>query len=62
MIGDRLYTDMKMARSAGVLAVLTLTGETTEEQVAESALKPDLVIRKLGEFTDLIITSRTTAD
>ncbi len=29
MVGDRLYTDMAMARKAGALGVLVLTGETT---------------------------------
>ena len=29
MVGDRLYTDMAMARRAGALGVLVLTGETT---------------------------------
>ena len=28
MVGDRLYTDIRMARDAGALAILTLTGET----------------------------------
>ena len=29
MVGDRLYTDMAMARRAGAFGVLVLTGETT---------------------------------
>ncbi len=28
LVGDRLYTDIRMARDAGAVAVLTLTGET----------------------------------
>lgn len=58
LIGDRLYTDMKMARLAGVLAVLTLTGETTLEQAANATVKPDLVVANLGELASLIVGSR----
>lgn len=54
MIGDRIYTDLKMARSAGMLAVLTLTGETTPEQVETAELQPDLVIANLAEFVEKI--------
>ena len=36
MVGDRLYTDIAMARRAGALGVLVLTGETTAAQAASS--------------------------
>lgn len=60
MVGDRLYTDVRMARSAGALAILTLTGETTEDQVrlASESDRPDLVVANLSELTDLIRNSR----
>jgi NagD protein len=50
MVGDRLYTDMAMARKAGVLGVLVLTGETTAEQAAQASPAPDLVAPSLAEF------------
>lgn len=59
MVGDRIYTDMKMAQSAGMVSVLTLTGEATREQVATAESKPDLVISNLAEFTEHIRASRT---
>ena len=54
MIGDRLYTDMKMAKTTGVLSVLVLTGETTEEMLEKSQIKPDIVCSDLNEFGELI--------
>ena len=52
MIGDRLYTDMAMARETGAIAILVLTGETTETQISEAISKPDLVVKNLGELID----------
>ncbi len=34
MVGDRLYTDIRMARAAGMPSALVLTGETTAELLA----------------------------
>jgi len=50
MVGDRLYTDIAMARQAGALGVLVLTGETTAEQAAQASPAPDLVLPSLKEF------------
>ena len=47
-IGDRLYTDMRMALDAGIGAVLVLSGETTPEMLAQSPYKPHLVAENLG--------------
>jgi NagD protein len=56
MVGDRLYTDMRMAREAGAFAVLTLTGETTRADVeaCRAQQRPDLVVADLGELAGLI--------
>ncbi len=54
MVGDRLYTDIEMARHAGALGVLVLTGETTAEQAAKSIPAPDLVMTSLAEFGEQI--------
>lgn len=56
MVGDRLYTDMLMARAAHALGVLVLTGETTAEQAARSANPADLVVRDLDELRRLFET------
>jgi NagD protein len=56
LVGDRLYTDMRMARDAGALAVLTLTGETKRVDVdsCPAHSRPDLVIENLGELQRLL--------
>jgi NagD protein len=50
MVGDRLYTDIAMARRAGALGVLVLTGETTAAQAAQHSPAPDIVVASLAEF------------
>ncbi len=50
MVGDRLYTDMAMARSTGALGVLVLTGETTAAEAATVTPKPELVVDSIAEF------------
>jgi len=52
MVGDRLYTDMAMARKTGTLAVLVLTGETTTADVVATKPMPDLVVADLGELSE----------
>jgi hypothetical protein len=37
VVGDRIYTDMAMARAAGAVGVLVLTGETTRASRPRSA-------------------------
>jgi len=59
MVGDRLYTDVEMARRAGVLGVLVLTGETKAEDVAQAAQAPDLVVPSLHELGLLLQTHRS---
>jgi len=50
MVGDRLYTDMAMARKAGALSVLVLSGEATLDDVANMEFPPDLVLNDVGEL------------
>lgn len=58
MVGDRIYTDVAMARRADVLGVLVLTGEATAQDAAEAAPPPDLVLPSLAEFGALLKQSR----
>jgi len=53
-VGDRLYTDMRMALDAGITAVLVLSGETTEEMLAESGLRPHVVASDLNALVPLL--------
>jgi len=50
MIGDRLYTDIKMAKDSGMVAVLVLSGETRMEDVEASSLKPDLIYGSIKDI------------
>jgi HAD superfamily hydrolase (TIGR01450 family) len=60
MVGDRLYTDIRMARDAGALAVLTLAGETKQRDVdaCDPAQRPDLVINDLAELAQMLEGAR----
>lgn len=51
MVGDRLYTDVRMANRAGLLSVLVLSGETREEDLGGAADRPDLVAEHLGDLS-----------
>jgi HAD superfamily hydrolase (TIGR01457 family) len=48
VIGDRLYTDIAMARRADTLGILVLSGETTHEMVQQAVERPDIVVDHLG--------------
>lgn len=48
MVGDRLYTDVEMARRAGALSVLVLSGEATAEDARECETPPDMVVDDLS--------------
>jgi HAD superfamily hydrolase (TIGR01450 family) len=50
MVGDRLYTDMVMARSSGAVGILVLTGETTPADLTSAAARPDFVMGNLAEL------------
>jgi NagD protein len=54
MVGDRLYTDIEMARRAGAVGVLVLTGEATLADVARHPSPVDLVAADLEELGCLL--------
>jgi NagD protein len=60
MVGDRIYTDIRMARDANSVAVLTLTGETKRAGVeaVPSEHRPHFVIEHLGELARMLEESR----
>ena len=58
MLGDRLYTDIAMARRAWALGVLVLTGEATITDAARSRTRPDLIVKDAGEFGRLLLRTR----
>lgn len=58
MVGDRLSTDILLARRARALGVLVLTGEATAADAATAAEPPDLVVPSLAEFGELLADVR----
>ena len=53
-VGDRLYTDVRLANEHGFSAVLTLTGEASRDKAAAGPYRPDLVIEDLRELHRLM--------
>jgi len=54
VIGDRIYTDIKSGLNAGILGILVMSGETTEEILASSEDKPHLVLKDCSEMMPYI--------
>lgn len=59
MIGDRIYTDVRMAHNAGAVGVLVMSGETTMDIVAESDLRPDIIAEDLSEFLEMLMEAKS---
>ena len=53
-VGDRLYTDIAVAVNAGAVSVLVMSGETTPEDLAVSATKPDYVLADVAELAKIL--------
>ncbi len=51
MVGDRLYTDILFGVDNGFNSILVLSGETNEEMLGESGIRPTLV---LDSFKDIL--------
>lgn len=58
MVGDRIYTDMKLAQEAKTLGVLVLSGETTIEVAKQSIIKPDIIANDLSEFEQMLLAAQ----
>jgi NagD protein len=54
MVGDRLETDIRMGRDAGMATAVVLTGVTTRAHLAKAQLQPDLVLENLGELLNSV--------
>ena len=53
-IGDRLYTDIRMANNSGMTSVLVLSGETSRDMLLVSKDKPDIIIESIADLTTLL--------
>ena len=55
LIGDRLETDIKMAKDSGMAAGIVLTGVTDEKTLKESSLHPDFIFQSIADVDNLLI-------
>ena len=58
MVGDRIYTDIEMARNDHAFGVLVLSGETTLEVAQAAPHQPDLIVENIGELGSLLALAR----
>ena len=56
VVGDRIYTDVKSGINAGCTGILVLSGESTLQTLAESDVKPHLVLESAAEILDVLKT------
>ena len=54
MVGDRLYTDIETGLRSGMLSILVMSGETTEEMLRTSKTVPDLKFNRLSDMIPLL--------
>ncbi len=53
-IGDRLYTDIRMAVNTGMLSILVLSGETTRAMLQQSSDKPHMVVNSVADLASYL--------
>jgi NagD protein len=53
VVGDRLMTDVMMAKQVGAAGILVLTGATTADVAAGAEIKPDYVLAGIHELLPL---------
>ena len=54
MVGDRLYTDIKMGINADIISVLVYSGETKKDDYKDSQIRADYVFDSVADMIDLI--------
>ncbi|HKL12995.1 MAG TPA: HAD-IIA family hydrolase [Halanaerobiales bacterium] len=54
MVGDRLYTDIKMAKQSGINSILVLTGETKQTDLKNSQINPDYILDSVVKITEML--------
>jgi len=54
MVGDQIETDVLGARRAGVHTILVLTGVESQEAIAQSKIKPDMVVENVDALATLL--------
>lgn len=54
MVGDRLYTDIAAGVNADAISVCVMSGETTEDMLEDTDIKPDYVFPSVVELGDYL--------
>ena len=54
MVGDRLYTDIAMSVKHGMLGILVLTGEASQDDIVNSPDQPGLVFQRLSDMIEYL--------
>lgn len=54
VIGDRLYTDIKLAEDSLITSVLVLSGETKRETYEDSSIKTDIIVNSVMDLIDYV--------
>lgn len=57
MVGDRLYTDIALGQSSGIVTVLVLSGETKIEDLKDSPFQPDYTFQNLAGLAGWLETN-----
>jgi HAD superfamily hydrolase (TIGR01450 family) len=54
LVGDRIYTDIKMTKVLKMLSVLVLSGETKRKEIQFSDVQPDIILKSVNELIEVI--------
>lgn len=54
IIGDRLYTDIKLAENSDITSILVLSGETKREDYENSSVRANIVVSNLDVIVDYL--------
>jgi len=54
IIGDRLYTDIKLAENNDITSILVLSGETTQEEYNVSPINADIVVNSVSDLNNFL--------
>ncbi len=52
MVGDRLYTDVLTGINHGITSILVMTGETTQDMLNNSDIRPDIAVDRLASLIE----------
>ncbi len=54
MVGDRLYTDIRMGKVTGIDTILVLSGETSIEDLKASDIEPTYVLESVADIPKML--------